>query len=310
MRPLVRPDTTLPLVAIIIVLVAALLGPLTVSAQVAGVLPKAPQLPGSTRAMALGDSHIMNDGAADVLFYHPALLTGARGFGLATQRWTASGSAAAIAAAIPTLGGGVGIGLRTLQYSAAGSGPLAAPAGQDHLFTPGSIPVSEQVATIGYAREAFFGIDVGVAMNLVDERVGTTRHGVALFDAGASMDAGRLKVALTATGIGNKPVLDTGAEPLRVVLGGGAYGLPVGIFDVGLATHLGVADGDMTYGGGLEVGYWPVQGRTFVARVGFQDVADGSDAQPFTTGFAFWADDFTVEWAFRPFSGADEGGTH
>lgn len=280
------------------------------ASQVAGVHPQAPQLPGSVRAMALGDSYVMNSGHADAVFYHPSLLTGARGFGLETQRWGAASSSAAVSAAMAAFGGGIGVGLRTLQYSSLGSGPLAAPARQDHLFDLASVPVSERIATIGYARSAFADIDVGVAVNLIDERVGARRQSVAVFDVGASREAGPFVIGITATNIGDKPILDTGAEPTRVVLGAGSYGRPVGIFDLGVSAHVGAADGDPTWGGGVEVGYWPIQGRTFVARVGVQDVPDGSNAKPVTTGFAFWADDFTIEWAFRPFSSADEGGTH
>ncbi len=280
------------------------------AAQIAGVHPKAPQLPGSTRAMALGDSYVMDSGHADALFYHPSLLTNARGFGLETQRWGPSSSSAAVSAAIQAFGGGIGVGLRTLQYSSFGSGDLAAPPGQDHLFALGSVPVSERVATLGYAREVFADVDLGVAVNLIDGRVGTRRQSVAVFDVGVSRDAGPFVVGLTATSIGDKPILDTGAEPTRVVLGAGTYGRPVGIFDIGASAHVGAADGDATFGAGVEVGYWPIQGRTFVARVGFENVPEGSEAQPITTGFAFWADNFTIEWAFRPFSGADEGGTH
>jgi hypothetical protein len=58
------------------------------------------------------------------------------------------------------------------------------------------------------------------------------------------------------------------------------------------------------------VGYWPVRGRTFVGRLGAQVVPEGSDASPFTFGFAFWGDDLVVEWAFQPFDGAPESGTH
>jgi hypothetical protein len=281
-----------------------------VSAQAEGVLPKTTQLPASTRAMALGDSYVMNAGHADALFYHPALLTGASGVGFEVQRWGTNSSSATLSAAVEWLGGGVGIGVRTLQYSAFGSDVLAAPAGQDHLFGFGSVPVSERVATIGYARETFFDIDLGIGVDLVDQRVGTGRQSVALFDIGVAREIGPLAVGLTVHDLGEKPMLDSGAGPAKVVLGAGAYGQQVGIFDLGYAANLGFAEDDVTYGGGVEIGYWPVQGRTFVARAGFQSVPDGSEAKPFTTGLAFWGDDITIEWAFRPFGGADEGGSH
>jgi len=291
---------------------AALLvcAPAALSAQTEGVLPRVTQMSASTRAMALGDSYMMDAGHADVIFYHPALLTSARGFGLDVQRWGPNSSSTAVSGAMQWLGGGIGVGLRTLQYSAVGSDVSAAPAGQDDLFGFGSVPVSERVATLGYARGIPFDLDLGVSANLVDERVGTSRQSVLLFDVSVARDVGPVVLGVTAHDIGDKPVLDTGAKPTRVVIGAGNYGQQLGILDIGYTATVGFSEDEVTYGGGVEVGYWPIQGRTFVARVGFQNVPDGSEAAPVTTGFAFWGDNVTVEWAFRPFSDAEEGGTH
>jgi len=293
-----------------IALLLAVFAPITLAAQAEGILPKTTQLPASTRAMALGDSYIMNSGHADALFYHPALLTGSSGVGFEVQRWGTNSSSATLSGAVQWLGGGVGIGVRTLQYGAFGSGALAAPSGQDHLFGFGSVPVSERVATIGYARETFFDIDLGVAVDLVDQRVGSSRQSVALIDVSAAVEVGPVGLGLTVHDLGGKPILDSGSGPAKVVLGAGAYGEQIGIFDFGFAANVGLDDDDVTYGGGVELGYWPIQGRTFVARLGFQSVPDASDAKPFTAGLAFWGDDITVEWAYRPFSNADEGGSH
>lgn len=281
------------------------------AAQSAGVLPQATHLPASTRAMALGDSYQAGSGHADAIFYHPALLSRASGFGLDWQRWSAEGSAAAASAAMSWLGGSVGVGLRSLQHGAAGSGSLAAPHMQDVFFVPGPTPVSERIVTLGYSRDFLLGLDLGVAVDLVDERVGSATHAVTLFDVGVSGEIGPLVAALTVHDIGEKPLLDTGDEPARYSLGIGQYGRPVGPFDVGVAGHLGLDhDEELSWGAGVEIGYWPIQGRTFVARLGVQDVPDGSEVSHFTTGFAFWGDDLTLEWAFRPVSGADDGGTH
>lgn len=272
------------------------------------VLPHAAQLPASTRAMALGDSYQPGSGHADAIFYHPALLERASGFGLDWQRWSTESSAAAASAAVDWLGGTVGVGLRSLQYGAPDlliEQPLP-----DDLFESG-VPVSERIATLGYSRDFYFGLDVGVTMDLVDQRLGSDVHGVALFDVGIARDVGEVIVALSAQGIGEKPIFDTGDEPARYTLGAGNYGRPVGPLDVGFAAHLSLDDEeDLSYGGGIEVGYWPIQGRTFVARLGIQDVPDGSEASPVTMGLAFWGDDITVEWAFRPVGDVDEGGTH
>lgn len=90
--------------------------------------------------------------------------------------------------------GAIGIGLQVLQYGAHGPGGYTAPSGQAHLFDAGSLPVSERVATIGYARE-IKGINLGLAIKLIEERVALnkfvasdarTRDGAVWFDAGIS----------------------------------------------------------------------------------------------------------------------------
>ena len=292
--------------------VALFLVPAALAAQPAGTLPKSTHLPASTRAMAMGDSYAMTAGHADALFYHPSLLTGSGGFGLDFQRWTATSSSTAASAAMQWLGGGLGIGLRTLQYGAPATGAAAAPAGQAHLFDIGPVPVSERIATVGYARSVFGGVDVGASVDLMDVRVGSSSQNVTLFDLSASRDLGPVVVGVTAHDIGSKPVVDSGDGPAAIVLGAGSYGKQIGIFDLGFAANVGVADDEVTYGGGIEIGYWPIQGRTYVVRLGFDDSMETTDpeASPFTAGLAFWGDNITVEWAFRPVSDADEGGTH
>lgn len=292
---------------------AALTRPVDASAQAAGILPRAAHLPASTRAMGLGDAYAMTSGHSDAVFYHPALLTGSSGIGIEMQRWTQSGTAAALSGAVQWMGGGIGVGLRTLQYGALRPGAAAVPPGQDHLFDFGTEAVSERIATLAYAREAVLGIDLGVAVDFVDERFpsdSSNRHGVTTFDLGAARELGPVTLGVTVHDIGTKPVFDSGTGPSRIELGVGGYGQEVGPLDIGFAAKVGKDDDEVTWGGGIEVGYWPIQGRTFVARLGVQDVPSGSDASPFTAGFAFWGDDVTVEWAFRRFEGADEGGTH
>lgn len=297
------------LTATLSILTFGLASPRALEAQSDGILPRATRVPASTRAMALGDAYQTESGHADAIFYHPALLTGASGFGIDMQRWSSVSSSTAASAAVQWLDGGVGIGLRTFQYSAPGSGDDAAPEWQDDLFDAGPVPVSERVATVAYAREALYDVDIGVAVDFIDERVGALRQNVVLLDLSASRAAGPVTVGLTVHDVGEKPVYDTGSKPSKVTLGAGNYGHQVGIFDVGYAASVGFGD-ETTFGAGVEIGYWPISGRTFVARLGFQDVPEDSDISPVTMGFAFWGDDITVEWAFRPLSGADEGGTH
>lgn len=292
-----------------LLVLAALAAPASVNAQTSGTLPRVLELPASTRAMALGDAYMMNARHADALFYHPALLTEASGFGLEVQRWDTKSTATAMSAAMQWLGGGVGIGLLSLQYGAPGDGRDAAPAGQDHLFELGTTPVSERVAILGYAREVF-GFSVGVAGKLVEERVGSARDAEAMVDLSVAREVGPITVGVTARDWGREPIVETGgASPSRLVVGVGAYGQQVGIFDVGISGALSYSEAQTVVSGGLEVGYWPIRGRTFVGRIGVQQSPDGSAAGPVSFGFAFWGDDVVVEWAYRPFGDLDTG-TH
>jgi hypothetical protein len=279
------------------------MSPLSAAGQAAG-LPRVLSLPASTRAMALGDAYMMNAGHADVLFYHPALVTEALGFGLDLQRWSGESAAATVSAAMRWLGGGIAIGLQTLQYGLP-SGANISP-GQDHLFLAGSVQASERVATVAYGRE-LFGVSFGIAGKLAEERVGPARDAVALADLGAATEVGPVTVGLTLRDWGDEPLVGPGgANPTRLVLGAGAYGQQVGPLDVGLAGSLSHSDEQTVASAGLEVGYWPISGRTFVGRVGLQQVPEG-EGSPFSFGLAFWGDDLVLEWAYRNYG---QAGTH
>jgi hypothetical protein len=285
------------------VLVALLLGPLSSAAQTGG-LPKVLELPASTRAMALGDAFMMDSGSSDALFYHPALVADASGFGLDVQRWRGPSTSAAASASVSWLGGGVAVGLQTLQYSLPADTPV--PSGQDHLFADGSAQASERVATVGYGRR-LFGLTFGVAGKLAEQRVNAERDAVALVDLGAAAELGPVTVGLSLRDWGSRPSVELGgANPTRLVIGAGAYGHELGPLDVGLAGSFSQSADRTVASAGVEVGYWPVRGRTFVGRVGLQSVPEG-EGSPVSVGLAFWGDDLVLEWAYRAFAGA---GTH
>ncbi len=290
-------------------LLALLLAPRLASAQADGRLPLVLQLPASTRAMALGDAYMMNAGYADALFYHPALVGNASGFGLDVETWSGEATSASASAATSWLGGGVAIGLQTLQYGGA-AGAALFPGGQDPLFDADTPITSERVASLGYGRR-LLGLRVGAAAKLVEERVVDDRDATAALDFGVATDLGPLVVGLTAANLGPDLEMASGKVPLpmRITLGAGAYGREVGPLDMGLSGALTRRDdGELLAGAGLEVGYWPVVGRTFVARVGVERVPEGAGS-PLTLGFAYWGDDLVLEWAYRDFGDLGEA-TH
>lgn len=290
--------------------VALFAGAPSVHAQTDGRAPRVLQLPASTRAMALGDAYMMNSGHADAVFYHPALVRGAGGFGLDVQRWSSEASAAAVSAAVDWFGGSVAVGLQTLQYGAPLGAVQAYPSGHDFLFDTGPRPTSEGVASLAYAR-AFGGIGVGVTGKLVEQRIAGERDASAAVDVGASSEVGPVTLGLSLQNLGPDMEFDDGPAPLprRVTLGAGAYGRPLGPLDVGFTGAVIYDWDEVVPAAGLELGYWPIQGRTFVARVGARRVPEG-DASPFTFGAAFWGDDLVLEWAYQPFGGELDEATH
>ena len=286
------------------------------SAQTNHTLPRVLELPASARAMALGGAYMTNSPQADVLFYNPALLVGVQSFGLDIQQWgTASWTSTAVAAR-QGVGGGIGIGLQVLQYGAHGPGSYTAPSGQAHLFDAGSLPVSERVATIGYARE-IKGFNLGLAIKLIEERVAfnkfvasdaRTRDGAVWFDAGISKTFFALTTSLSYQNNGDRlfagEYLGDYQVADRITLGVSSSGMQFGIFDYGITAAITQVrtfkeDSATIPAAGLEISYWPIRGRTFVARAGVQRTPYYEDASPFTFGFAYWGDNLVLEWSFQ-----------
>ncbi len=288
-------------------------GPVALAAQEAAA-PRVAALPSSTRGMALGGAFMTDGAGSEALFVHPALLLDAEGFGLQLQTWSGEATSAQASAAGSWFGGdvGVGVGVRTLQYSVAGDGSVGLGGAPDGLFSDGGTPVSERSATLGLAKEVF-GVDLGLTGSLVEQRVGGARDAGASVDVGLATEAGPFTVALSARNLGPGLELPGGevSLPRRYELGAGAYGREVGPLDVGIAASVLYDEtwDEVVPGAGLEVGYWPVRGRTFVARAGVRRVPEG-EGSPFSAGLAFWGDDLVLEWAWRPFGDPVDEATH
>lgn len=279
----------------------ALVIPLSGVAQTPATPARVLTAPSSVRAMALGGAYMTTAGHADAVFYHPALLSGSTGFGVDLQRWGGAASAVAASAATAWWGGSVGIGVQTLH---AGLEEGRDEVGEDALLTHGAVPLAEQVATVGWARR-IFGVRVGVSGKVVDLRLDGARSTTLLADVGVAHGVGPVTLAATLKDLGRDP-FETGGGlgPARLVVGAGAYGGQVGPLDVGLAAALSHGSEETSGGGGLEVGYWPISGRTFVARIGVRTPPAGSAADPLTLGFAFWGDRLALEWAYQGYGGA------
>ena len=263
------------------------------------------ELPASTRALALGGAFQLGANDADLLFANPALLERARGLSLGVQLLGGGGRAATLSAAAEGFGGGVGLGLLVLEYGSADAVSGTRPGGIDPLLAEGPNAVSEWVATLAHGRE-LLGVRVGVSGKLVGQRIGPDRGETFALDLGASRDLKGVTLGVAVQDVGPDLEVDgSGRLPTRVTVGAGRYGRQLGPLDLGAAAALTMrADGELVPGGGIEVGYYPVTGRTFVARLGARRVVEG-EALPFTFGGSYWGDRLVLDYAFQAVDGHD-----
>jgi hypothetical protein len=263
------------------------------------------QFPAGARALGLG-AFQPDAGDSDAVFVNPAWASQAGGFGVGWHRFGAGATALTMSAATDAFGGGVALGLRTFSHAAGppGSPPALARGGVDPFFEESGRPSHETVATLAWGR-SLLGLRAGIAASWVDQRIGSQNASTFAFDLGLATGLGPGELGLAVRNLGANPAFGArDAElPAEVSLGWGAYGRPVGPLDLGAAIDVTRrADGEFVFGGGLEFGYWPVRGRTFVARVGARTVPEG-EARPLTLGGSFWGDDLVLEYAWQPVTG-------
>ncbi len=110
---------------------------------------------------------------------------------------------------------------------------------------------------------------MGVVGKYIQERFGPSRSTTGAVDLGASTSAGPITLGLAAQNIGPALTID-GKDislPTRFSLGAASGSTEAGPLDVSASTALNYElDGDLIPSVGMEVAYWPVTGRTFLAR--------------------------------------------
>lgn len=278
--------------------------------------------PASVRAQGLGGLYVSAGGvASDAVFYNPALLTAARGLGLAGARYASGGRAGVFSAAQSFGSSGLAIGVSYLDLE----GDVR-PAGGPYLLGV-SVPEhrslrSGLMATFGYGRTVK-GVRLGVARKVFEQRTGWERGTGGAVDVGAAISLAGATISLTAQNLG--PDYESAGVrvplPQRFALSAASASMPVGPLDLVPAAGVVVErDGFVAPAAGIELAYWPVQGRTFVGRLGFRRTPDGGGS-PLTAGGGFMGDRFAVDYAYerspagRLITGGlgaevDEGGVH
>ncbi|MFW5905038.1 MAG: hypothetical protein ACOCUZ_02355 [bacterium] len=269
------------------------------------------QLPHSARSAALAGAAALAAPDADLLFVNPALLANAGDVGVTAQRYGRDGRLASMAAATEWWGGGAGLGLRLAEYRTPLDGPqrLRRRAG-DRLHFRGADdaptePVAERAVTAGYARTVL-GFRVGASLSALELRRSQDSDATGVLDLGIARSLGPVTVGLSGGGLG--PSLDGMPPGFRrlakwTTAGLGTRTRAVGPLDLSAAAAVTLREGGrLEGGGGLEVAWWPVQGRTFVGRVGFGG-PEIDDASRLSLGGGFLGDSFALEYAWRDLGG-------
>ena len=267
------------------------------------------QLPASTSAMAMGGAFQLTGSRSDAIFYNPALLADASGFGLEGQTFDSKSNYLVLSAVTDWWEGNVGVGLQALSYSTDATAGTEVALGETDLLTGGATGSTEFVATVGYAQE-IAGLQWGVAAKTIEHRLGGDKDLALAADLGVAVEVGDLRVGLAAQNLGSDLRLGGASVDLarRVTLGASGQGWQVGPFDLGASAALSVeADGTVIPALGGEIAWWPVRGRTFTGWVGVRQIADGP-ADEVTFGGAFHGDAFGIEYAYLGFDSF--GGAH
>lgn len=274
--------------------------------------------------MGLGGAFRTGGNADHAVFHHPALISG-QGFDLslggiygrkdegdgqrdrdAEDRGPDDAIRLALSASGTWLGGDVAVGLAVLDYGgdidvrrergrSDGDGSRSSAGGAS------SWGATEFLGTVGYSRD-LFGFGVGAAAKVIGWTAGGARARTVAADVGVAREIGPVSTALTVQNLG--PDLEMGGRPVplsrRVVLGVGTDGrTPVGPLDIGGAVQVARGyGGEIVPGGGVEVAYWPVVRRVFIARIGVVRVVEG-DGSPLTFGAGFEGDRVRLDYGYR-----------
>ena len=275
-----------------------------VDAQAPAVLT----VPGSTRALGVGDAYTALASDPDAIFYNPAQLVPARGIGIGIQRYAEGSRLATVSAASVLAPGTIALGVQLLdQATAAPSYGALASVGEPGLFSRGGTLATGAMVGVGYAR-TLFNFRVGATGKVVHQQFGNERDATAAFDVGIARGSS-YQLALVGRHLGHGLKVGGGSEalPREVALGAAVPRREVGPLDLAAAASIAMcADGSLAGGGGTEWAYNPLDGFTFAARIGYRAV-EGAESH-LTLGAGFVGERFNLDYAYQPSDGA--GDTH
>lgn len=264
------------------------------------------EIPTSVRAASLGNAFMLTGTDPEMVFYNPALLQRSQGIGMSAQLYSGESTAFSLAGGSSWWGGGIGFGIQVLEYSVASDDTRFVPTSADDLLITGPNGITEFAAVLGYARQ-YFGFRLGASAKAINRRVDGVQDGVIAVDLGASRVFYGVTFGVAVQNLGENLVMAESELPLaeRVTVGLTSSSYSIGGVDVaGTFAVTRRADVEVIPGGGLEFSYWPVQGRTFIGRVGLKKVPSGEES-PFTFGAGFRGDAIAIDYGYQTFDGLD-----
>ncbi|MGH7500260.1 MAG: hypothetical protein ACREL7_00745 [Longimicrobiales bacterium] len=273
-------------------------------AQVRENAPLLLQLPGSTRALGLGDAYHLASADNDAIFYQPGLIDAARGAG-ASLAFFETAMLATISAVADFWDGGIAFGVQSLSYTSLSRTSGAFAFGEAGLGEEGTVSTSELALSAGYGR-VIKGFRVGLIGKYVELRVPGERDAGLAADLGIARRFGFVTAGFAAQNLGRSPDLE-GEDltlPLMFTLGASTQSTPFGPLDVAAAAAVSRwNDGTVVPHAGIEFAYWPVSGRTFIGRIGVRYIED-NDIRPLTAGAGFAGDRVMIDYAVQAYEGA------
>lgn len=272
--------------------------PAALHAQADRYAPVILQLAPTPRAAVLGATMATRD--IDALFGNPALVGVVSGSVAGGARYDAA-TLLTIASAASLGTFSVGVGAMYLDGMAhADRVPLWSHA----LNIRGHLPLSSAVGAFGLATTVR-GLRIGSAVKFASQRHGAVGDARPILDLGVARDLGRLTAGLVVQNIGASIRFpsSTAQLPLRIAAGLSGQGFTWGPVDLsGTAGAAVLPDGLVLPAAGLEVGYVPLEGYNFVARIGLRR-GELRAQQPLSFGGSASLDRFSLDYAYEDWDG-------
>ena len=274
-------------------------------AQAKGEGPLVLRLPSSAHSLAIANAGIVStDG--DAMFYNPGMLASVRGSAVSLQRYGSHGTSGSMATTSTAGTMTVGIGAQFVSYAASVGATYAdvMKSGGTRLSDSGGVAASSTALTFGFAK-TIKGFRLGANVKYAEDRLGARHDGVVAFDIGMNRALGPGTVGFVVQNLGAGPRIDgiKGTLPRRIGIGWGASRAISEQFDFGGQAALTLEDELFVRpAGGVELGFVPIEGVSFIARTGLR-LPRERDESLVTAGLGVLIDRIAVDYALEPMRG-------